>query len=150
MILVKNQLFQMIEETIEATVLYVAGVYALASLCFWVFWDTPSSLRWHFLSSPVLSACGFESLQSYVPEHPLRLYSPPFWAGIFCILFPFSPEPLHRICCPVWPWSSLRPELTILYLFRYFYKNQLDLPQSTDNNAVFVFLQACYFSKLVV
>ena len=28
---------EMIEETIEATVLYVAGVYALASLCFWVF-----------------------------------------------------------------------------------------------------------------
>ena len=36
MLLVKNQLFQMIEETVEATVLYVAGVYALASLCFWV------------------------------------------------------------------------------------------------------------------
>lgn len=37
MFLVKNQLFQMVEETVEATVLYLAGVYALASLCFWVF-----------------------------------------------------------------------------------------------------------------
>lgn len=37
MFLVKNQLFQMIEETVEATAIYLAGVYLLASLCFWVF-----------------------------------------------------------------------------------------------------------------
>ena len=37
MLLIKNSFVQMIEETVEATVLYVAGVYALASLCFWVF-----------------------------------------------------------------------------------------------------------------
>ena len=37
MFLIKNQLFQMVEETVEATVLYVAGVYLLASLLFRVF-----------------------------------------------------------------------------------------------------------------
>ena len=37
MLLVKNSFVQMIEETVAATVIYLAGVYALASLCFWVF-----------------------------------------------------------------------------------------------------------------
>lgn len=37
MLLVKNQLFQMIEETAAATVVYVAGVYLFASLLFRVF-----------------------------------------------------------------------------------------------------------------
>ena len=37
MLLVKNQLFQMIEETAMAAVLYVGGVYLLASLLFRVF-----------------------------------------------------------------------------------------------------------------
>ncbi len=37
MLLVKNQIFQMIEETVVAAALYVVGVYALASLLFRVF-----------------------------------------------------------------------------------------------------------------
>ena len=37
MCLIKNSFVQMVEETAVATVLYLAGVYALASLCFWVF-----------------------------------------------------------------------------------------------------------------
>lgn len=37
MFLIKNQLFQMVEETVAATALYLAGVYLLASMCFWVF-----------------------------------------------------------------------------------------------------------------
>lgn len=37
MFLVKNQVFQMIEETAAATVIYLAGVYLLASLLFMVF-----------------------------------------------------------------------------------------------------------------
>ena len=37
MFLVKNQVFQMIEETAAATVIYLAGVYLLASPLFMVF-----------------------------------------------------------------------------------------------------------------
>ena len=37
MLLVKNQIFQMIEETVVATALYIAGVSALATLLFRVF-----------------------------------------------------------------------------------------------------------------
>ena len=148
MILVKNQLFQMIEETIEATVLYVAGVYALASLCFWVFWGTPFSLRWHFLSSPVLSACGFESLQSYIPEHPLRLYSPPSWAGSFC--FSAFSKPLRRIFCPVGLWLTLRPKSAGLCLLRDSIKSRTFCLNPRTIIPFFVFLQTCYFSELVV
>lgn len=37
MSLLKNSLFQMVEETVEAVFIYVAGVYLLSALWFFVF-----------------------------------------------------------------------------------------------------------------